>query len=551
MADNPFADLIPGQSQGQDQNPFADLVPSQGDQEQAPDTSWGNKLSRFGRGALDAPIAIAQGASHLTGLGTETTDDWANQNAQREAELKAQAGIKPDETDWYGTAGSIAPSLAVPEFGIASKLGLGAKSLTGLAGRGAIGGAGFAAAQPVTNVTPDNGYWDQKASQTGTGALVGGAAGPAIGAIARVAKPALQEGAQTLMDAGVRLNPGQMLGGMSQRVENALESHPFAGQLIRNLRTQSGEDFQKATANKVLEPIGEKVDPKISVGPDLINHVEDKIGEKYNSVHPNIKLGVDKELETNFQNILSEAALDLPEERVKQLSKFIEGRVSDVIDKNGGTASGDVVQGITSKLGSKIRDYRVSTDPDQKVLGTYFADVRQAVGEAIERQNPDYAKDLSNANRSWQLYTKMRDAAGRQGTGPGQFSPTQLENAAKKGESAGTKAKGTSPLQDLASQGKNVVPSKVPDSGTPERMMLMGYHNLLGPASHYAAHSALGPGALVPGLAIAALYNPVGQELARRLIAGSPATRQAIRNQIERYAPTVASRLPLLSNSKQ
>ena len=520
------------------------------DKQQTPDNSWSNKANRFATGALDLPTGLAQGAAHLTGVGTETADSWASKLAQREARLKSEAGIKPNETDWYGTAGSIAPSLLVPEAGIASKAGLAADTLGGMAARGAIGGAGFGAAQPVNNDKGD--YWSQKGAQTATGALAGGVGAPAIGLAGRAIKPSLDSSAQKLVDAGVNLTPGQMMGGAGKWLEDSAQSYPFVGGLIRSARKDSGEEFQRATANKVLEPIGERIDPKISAGPDLIEHVEDKIGAKYDQIHPNINLTADQDLKDGFEKIVKEAAMELPEDKVNQLQKFIDGRITGVLDANKGVAPGPVVQGMTSKIGSKIRDYRTAADPDQRALGTYFADVRQAVGQAIERQNPQYAEPLREANQAWQMYAKMRDAASRQGTGTGEFNPTQLELASKRGESVGTKAKGQAKLQDFAQAGKDVIPSKVPDSGTAERSALL---HLLGIGGHYGAYSALGPASLAPAAAIAALYNPVGQAAARYAIKNgalmyAPAS-QAVRDILEQNAPRIASRLPLLSNGSQ
>ena len=80
-------------------------------------------------------------------------------------------------------------------------------------------------------------------SQMAWNAVTGAAAGQATGtignALKRMVAPVLGPLAQRLADAGVRMTPGQMAGGMAQRAENAAMSLPLVGSRIRGAQVGS------------------------------------------------------------------------------------------------------------------------------------------------------------------------------------------------------------------------------------------------------------------------------------------------------------------------
>jgi hypothetical protein len=521
-------------------------------------TLAGTRLDRALTGVFGSGAGLNQTAAHAAayvspqwgGEWAKSADDLAKWYANHAAESKARAGLKPEDTDWWNVAGQVSSPV---NWGAGAGVAGAAKALP-LVGRavegsnilqGALQGAGIGAVQPVVT-QPGQDYASQKLAQVGTGTVAGGAGTAALGALGSFVKPALSKSAQILADAGVRMTPGQLLGGMTKRLEDIAQSYPFAGQLVRNARLQSGEDFQIAAANKALKPIGAKVEGDIAAGPDLIEHVEDKISREYNRIHPNVSLALDQPLAADLGGIAQRAVGKLPDQELRQLQSIIEDQITGKVSRSNGLVPGKDVQGITSELSNEIKGYRTDPSWDKKKLGSFLGDVREAVRDALVRQNPQFAPQLRKANESWMLYAKLRDAAGRQGGELGQFSPTQLESAAKRGETAGAKAKGLAPMQGFAAAGKQVLPSKVPDSGTPERAAMMAIPHLIGAGGGYAAAGI--PGAVAPGLGIAALYNPAAQYLLRQAITARPAGAQALRDIINQYAPQAAGRIPLLSN---
>ena len=487
----------------------------------------------------------------------DMTDKWAQQDAAEEAELRRKAALPAENTDWWNVAGQVASPVNYVGGGLGEAAVVkGAAALPRVIrpiaenamARGVGAGVGIGAVQPVTS----GDYDTEKAKQIGENALAGGIGGPLISGAGSIVKPAIGQAAQALEDAGVRLTPGQLMGGWAKRAEDIAQSYPFAGQLVRNARDQTGKEFQVAAANRALAPIGETVDRGIAPGPELVTHVEDKISDAYNRIHPNVSLVLDHDLAADLGAVLTRARTTLPDAELNQLQRILTSQISGKLTNNGGVMPGKIVQSVTSEIGRMKAGYAADASFDKRQLGGFLGDVREAVGDAVARQNPAFAPDLQRANQAWQMYAKLRDAAGRAGGPIGEFSSTQLESAAKKGATAGQKAKGTAPMQAFAAAGKEVLPSKVPDSGTPERAATMAaMHALAGTAGHYGAYSAFGPGALVPGAAIAALYNPIGLAVARGAILSRPPGAQAVRDILQKYAPQAAARLPLLNQGQQ
>lgn len=100
-------------------------------------------------------------------------------------------------------------------------------------------------------------------------ATIGAAAGRLIDMggnfIGTTIAPRLKEGVNRLLNAGVKLTPGQMAGGPAQRIEDAATSIPIAGDMISAAQKRSQESFNTAAINEAVEPGGVRLD---KVGPD-------------------------------------------------------------------------------------------------------------------------------------------------------------------------------------------------------------------------------------------------------------------------------------------
>ena len=129
----------------------------------------GHPFTRFALGAASPFLGGAQLVSEAAGIDTVTKH-------LQELERLKRTGMKStgaDGTDWIGLAGTVVnPASARTAAALPQ-----ASSMLGKVGQGSAVGATFGATAPVT----DGGdYWSTKASQVGTGTVLGGAI-PAVG----------------------------------------------------------------------------------------------------------------------------------------------------------------------------------------------------------------------------------------------------------------------------------------------------------------------------------------------------------------------------------
>src|SRR5208282_6174487 len=197
-------------------------------------SDWDRASEALARGAGD--VVHAFGAQEWMPGASLTAKDLAAEKAFRQ-EYQNQPGFGAGTT-----AGQILGTIPTASVGgeVPGALGAAAK-LLGTAGAGAETGAPGA-----------------KGAAIGA-ALGAGTAGLGAGA-GRLVKKFVQPEAQRLMDAGVKLTPGQMKGGAASSMEEKLSgTMPITGHLIKKARDQSIHDWNTATLNRALAPIGEKI----------------------------------------------------------------------------------------------------------------------------------------------------------------------------------------------------------------------------------------------------------------------------------------------------
>src|SRR5258708_31233372 len=103
---------------------------------------------------------------------------------------------------------------------------------------------------------------------------------PVVGALSRVISPDVGPLTRALLEHGVRPTPGQLFPWLN-RLEQAGRSIPLVGDVIKNARMQTFEEFNRGAINDALAPIGERLDPKTPVGYRAINEMYDKKNAAY------------------------------------------------------------------------------------------------------------------------------------------------------------------------------------------------------------------------------------------------------------------------------
>jgi hypothetical protein len=180
------------------------------------------------------------------------------------------------------------------------------------------------------------------------------------------------------------------------------------------------------------------------------------------------------------------------------------------------------------------------------MMGDAYATALGELRQNLARNNPQYAEQLNKINTGWANFARLRGAGSMANTQE-MFTPSQLAAAVKsadKSSGKGATATGKALLQDLSDAGVQVLPSKIPDSGTAGRQVInSALGALLGGGGAYAAQTqpvATGTAALL-GTALAAPYMPGGRNLITMLGGKRPEIVQKLADLIRESSPYLAA----------
>lgn len=527
----------------------------------------GPEVSRsqaFGQGMLDTGLGAVQGAVHASQALPKTGGILENMPlfgpamkmlnmapaAQMDQRIAAQnkgyedqrKAAGQDGIDWYRGAGNAVSqlplALASPEtagLGTLAKWGIG----TGM-------GAASGLMAPVTDTSQP--YWSEKLKQAGVGALGGAIATPIAYGIGNVLQGAGGAAQRMLRDAGVTMTPGQILGGAWKATEDKLTSVPVLGDLIRNAQRRSVQDFNNATYNQVLEPIGQRYSGP--AGADGVAHVENAIGNVYDSTLPRMSFNARDPQFVGDITHLWQMAQSLPESQRETFTNIFRNQIFDKLSPNG-HMTGETLKGAQSELRRQSAGYAGGNQSwDNQQLGHALGELKNAIDGSLLRNNaPEDVAALANANSAWARYVRLRTAASSQGAmnNNGVITPAQLTNAVRAKDQSvgkGAVARGDALMQDWAVPAQEVLGQKYPDSGTP------GRHAIQMAVGALAGHQFLPEGVKAATIPLAAAstmamapYTPIGQRIAQSvLMARSPGVR-ALGAGISRYGGAAAGPL--------
>ena len=528
MTDNAFDHLIPEQQTGngaaaEDQNAFSHLIPSE------PVSNWDTSMGgRFMTGVKEPLYGAAQLAAHLTGYGAETMDKKVADLEKHYQAQRTGAGIKPEDWDYSAGLGNIvSPINYLPGAAVGRVVGTAgrAASLATRLGEGAMAGAAQGAFTPVQDTSD---FAEKKAWQAGTGAAAGAAGAPIGSALARSMAPEVTPAARTLISEGVELTGPQARGGFAKKVEDILANSPVGGP-IQAARQRGNDDFVRAAGQRALGHIGETIDPAANTGHAVVADVADKLGARYRNIHANTSLTMDPQLQSDLMAV-GQQHRTLGPARLQQLQAYIDQNIEEPLVNHGGTMPGAAVHGGASNLQREAANLATDQDAFNRNLGTAIGDVHDAMNAALERQNPGFRDQLQAANRGYTDFVRIRQAASSTAAQPyeGTFLPSQLSTATRsldRSAGKGASARGTAPMQDLAEAARSVMPNKIPDSGTAQRMAGLA---MLG------GHIAISPQTAALHAILPLLYSPTGVRLTRNLMTAQMPMAQGMGSMVPR-----------------
>lgn len=413
-----------------------------------------------------------------------------------------------------------------------------ARPYIGAAVDGALVGAATGAGQNNNN----------RLSGAGGGALVGGA-GSAIGTGAFRAAGAALTGVQNdavrrLTDAGVSLSPGQILGNSGafgkaiKRLEDAGESVPGLGSIIRSRREGSFQDFNRAAFRDALDPIKEVVKNNSEQG---VEEANDAVARGYKRALDGVSVAPDPQFGTELRQAVA-TGQGAGGQYADDFNTILQGEIAPLF--NGRQAfNGQDVQDLLRITKNYARQYgELGTrgangvpQPTARPVGEAFARASEALEGLLNRQAPDVMPALNAANTAYRNVGVVRDAvsAAKAGTPTGTggvFTPAQLSRAATQNAKKFGRSQGTTnqPFFQLTRDGQDVLPSELPNSGTIDRALSAGVMGVpvLGAAAA-AQQGWIDPETALGLASLAAGYSRPGNSVVQKGLIGRPS---AVRN---------------------
>jgi hypothetical protein len=303
----------------------------------------------------------------------------------------------------------------------------------------------------------------------GLGAAFGGIA-PSIPSV-RSVKPTTD--ASILADAGVSTTIPQKMGGGAKTVEDLLKRFPIIGQAITGANARQIEQLNRAVALKALEPVGIALPKTVKPGFEMVEHVDDALGAIYDKAAklvPQVPPEAIAPFKAQLASI-AERKADLPETVAAQYDSIVASRLARLDRPD---ASGALVKQIHGELGKLQAE---AARKGETTLSGMIGDTRQAVMGIIADANPQAAALIKRADKGWQVYSILNDAAASASNRGGVFLPGQLNTQVRgAGRSMGTNmtGKGKAPLQDLATAATRTIPDGFGNPGTANAALLSG-----------------------------------------------------------------------------
>lgn len=428
------------------------------------------------------------GTRNIAGMGSAAVSAWEGikgMAGKSDPEQVANQKIIAESAPIGNLAGNmaiLAPTALIP----------GVNTVTGSA---LVGGASNAM------ITPGDLKDRAKAATFGAG---GGAAGSKLSSLLSRAAPAtVNPNAALLAREGVDLTPGQNAGGLLKSLEDKSTSIPFLGNVINNARRRGIDSFNRAAIDRAKLP-GMQID---DIGSGAMQELRQGLGQAYDDVLSRSHVDGLDPVYVQKMDDLKQLVSSLPVKEQRAFQQVLDREIGGRMAPNG-MINAENLQAAKSGIGSQIDNFANSTDGYQRQLGQALKQADAELRDLVQRANPQNATDLKAIDLAYANFKRLQRAASGVGAEDGVFTPAQLHNAVRAMDKSKDKrafSEGNALLQDLTSAGKEVLPSKIPDSGTAGRMMnnlfsLGGLTSSIGGAAAaipaYVAYSRTGSNAI-------------------------------------------------------
>lgn len=311
---------------------------------------------------------------------------------------------------------------------------------------------------------------DDRLSGAGIGAI-SGAAGGALGrggfnAAGKAFTGARGVSQDFLRSRGVPMTLGQTLGGRARAMEEKL---PFVRGLIANRESEGMDEFNRAAFSELSNEI-------TSPGSAGVTQAGPVVKKAYNKALNGVSIVPDQQLLADIASARAAGSA------VPGLGENFNYLMKNQLDPlmSGPSISGEQVQDALRQIRNRKTAFGKMDGSGANPMAGDTVAALQAVEDAllgsVQRQSPSTIPALNEANRLYAMKKTLEDAVLRANANGGIFSPAQLGAAsianAKKFGGKAAAAEGKRPFFDLERAGQEVLPQKVPNSGTVDRALV-------------------------------------------------------------------------------
>lgn len=365
---------------------------------------------------------------------------------QREQQYQAQRAAAGEEgTDWARLGGSlVSPANLLAGGAVGSMV---AKPLMQAAAVGASQGA-------LAPVTDTGDFSEEKIKQTVGGGVFGVLGAGAVKGVGKVLNPLVSKAEQTMRDLGVKMTPGQVMGGQAKDIESFAASVPLVGSYISDAKERALYSFNKGVINKALGKVGEKL-PEDVIGRDAVQAVNEIVDQKYTDVLSKMSFKLDFPTYTGMLKATKAPSSSIDRVRVKdELDSIVFSRLPKE-----GPITGETYKQIESELRQRAAQLGRGTISDQDV-GEALKAASVSLKEGLRKQNPKYTSELRRIDSAYGDISVMKTAAANTGAENGVFTPRQYKTAVRQSDTTRKKtqfAAGTARGQDVAEDAVSVM----------------------------------------------------------------------------------------------
>jgi hypothetical protein len=348
--------------------------------------------------------------------------------------------------------------------------------------------------------------------------LSAGTGGVIQGGLNRLSRPTADTAQRRLSRQGQELTMGQMFGGPFQRLEDALTSVPFAGDMIRGRQRDTLASFDTLATNTALNPLGQALES--SAGRQGVRDADAIISGAYQrALEPITAFNPADETLT-----AALAAARSPERLTADVSASLNSTLDNIFSQAPGEIDGQTWKRIDSQLAAAARQAEAgaATRPEMTVLNERLRQARTAWRDALGRIDENALAGVTAADAAEAQYRLVRRASSDVASAArgGDASPATLNRAVVSAGGDRRVSRGESLLQDLTDDAMEVLPRTVPDSGTPLRSLMTGAGIGGGGAALGVDPMAIALGAGLTG-GVSLGYTRSAQQLANQLYRAS------------------------------